>query len=69
MAHYDVTALIGEGGMREGYLARDTMLTRRVAVKILREAFSSDPACLAWPRGAPSRPASDRNADRCVRRS
>ncbi len=30
LAHYDVTALIGEGGMGEVYRARDTKLDRYV---------------------------------------
>ncbi len=30
IAHYDVTALIGEGGMGEVYRARDTKLDRDV---------------------------------------
>ncbi len=29
LAHYDVTALIGEGGMGEVYRARDTKLDRQ----------------------------------------
>ena len=35
IAHYDVTALIGEGGLGEVYQARDTKLDRDVALKIL----------------------------------
>ncbi len=35
LAHYDVTAKIGEGGMGEMYRARDTKLDRDVALKIL----------------------------------
>ena len=31
IAHYDVTALIGEGGMGEVYRARDSKLDRDVA--------------------------------------
>ena len=30
ITHYDLTALIGEGGMGEVYRARDTKLGRRV---------------------------------------
>ena len=47
IAHYDVTALIGEGGMGQVYQATDTKLNRQVALKILPEAFSSDPDRLA----------------------
>ena len=47
LGHYDVTALIGEGGMGRVYQATDTKLKRQVALKILPEAFSADPDRLA----------------------
>jgi eukaryotic-like serine/threonine-protein kinase len=37
---YEITALIGAGGMGEVYRARDTNLKRDVAVKVLPDAFS-----------------------------
>ena len=47
LGHYNVTALIGEGGMGQVYQATDTKLKRQVALKILPEAFSADPERLA----------------------
>ncbi len=42
LAHYKIIESIGTGGMGEVYLARDTKLNRRVALKILRENLLSD---------------------------
>ncbi|HXT71594.1 MAG TPA: protein kinase [Vicinamibacterales bacterium] len=44
---YEIAAPIGAGGMGEVYRARDTKLDRDVALKILPEAFASDPDRLA----------------------
>ena len=44
---YEVVGLIGQGGMGEVYRARDTKLDRDVALKVLPEAFTSDPDRLA----------------------
>ena len=42
LGHYDVTALIGEGGMGQVYQATDAKLDRKVALKVLAEAFTAD---------------------------
>ncbi len=44
---YEIIAKIGEGGMGEVWQARDTKLDRDVALKVLPEAFTSDPDRLA----------------------
>ena len=44
---HQVTAKIGEGGIGEVYRARDTTLDRDVAIKVLPDAFASDPERLA----------------------
>src|SRR5215467_6321005 len=42
LGSYEITALLGKGGMGEVYRARDTNLKREIAIKILPEEFSRD---------------------------
>jgi serine/threonine-protein kinase len=44
---YEITALVGAGGMGEVYKARDTKLDRDVAIKIVPESLSADPERIA----------------------
>ena len=47
LAHFQITAKLGEGGMGEVYRATDTKLGREVAIKVLPSALSSDASALA----------------------
>ncbi len=45
--HYEILSVLGKGGMGEVYLAQDTRLDRRVALKILPADFATDSDRLA----------------------
>ncbi len=47
IAHYQITAKLGQGGMGEVYRATDTKLDREVALKVLPSSFASTPERLA----------------------
>src|SRR5687768_2973283 len=44
---FQIVSKLGQGGMGEVYVARDTTLDRDVALKVLPELFTSDPDRMA----------------------
>ena len=42
LSHYRIVSKIGAGGMGEVYLAEDTRLDRKVAIKVLPAGFTKD---------------------------
>jgi serine/threonine protein kinase len=58
ISHYQILKTLGQGAMGVVYLCRDARLGRDIAVKVLAEQYSRDPAYRRRfsPRPDPPRP-------------
>ncbi len=59
---YEITAVLGAGGMGEVYRARDTRLHRDIALKILPERLAADADRLAVISACPAAPSPPRRS-------
>ncbi len=68
-SRYELSHRIGTGGMGEVYLAEDTELRRKVALKFLPKQVASEPDALArFKREAQAAAALNQGVELCVRR-